>query len=101
MKLLSAVIISWNEEKNIGHYLDSLNLVADEIILLDSFSNDNTVAIAAQEGAEVVQSTFSGYIEQKNKALKLARNEYVDSYCGFVVSRETAPLSFFFKSIKN
>ena len=45
--------------------------------MLDSFSNDNTVAIAAQKGAEVVQSTFSGYIEQKNKALQLARNDYV------------------------
>ncbi len=58
MNLLSAVIVTWNEEKNIGRCLDSLNLVADEIILLDSFSNDNTVAIAAQKGAEVVQSTF-------------------------------------------
>ena len=77
MNLLSAVIITWNEEKNIGRCLDSLNRVADEIILLDSFSNDNTVAIAAQKGAEVVQSTFSGYIEQKNKALQLARNDYV------------------------
>ena len=77
MNLLSAVIITRNEEENIGRCLDSLKGVADEIIVLDSFSSDNTVAIATQKGAEVVQSSFSGYIDQKNKALRLTTHIYV------------------------
>jgi glycosyltransferase involved in cell wall biosynthesis len=77
MNLLSAVIITWNEEENIGRCLDSLKQVAEEIIVLDSFSTDKTVAIARQKGAVVIQSSFSGYIEQKNKALQLTRYNYV------------------------
>lgn len=77
MNLLSAVIITRNEEENISRCLDSLKDVADEIIVLDSFSTDNTIAIASQKGAKVVQSSFSGYIEQKNKALQLCSFDYV------------------------
>jgi glycosyltransferase involved in cell wall biosynthesis len=77
MKTLSAVIITWNEEKNIGRCIDSLWNVADEIIVLDSFSSDHTVAIAKEKGAIVRQERFGGYIEQKNKALKLASHNYV------------------------
>ena len=79
MNLLSAVIITRNEEEKISRCLDSLKEVADEIIVLDSFSTDNTVAIASQKGAKVVQSSFAGYIEQKNKALHLATYDYVIS----------------------
>jgi glycosyltransferase involved in cell wall biosynthesis len=77
MKSLSAVIITWNEEPNIGRCIDSLWHVADEVIVLDSFSSDNTVAIARQRGAIVKQEKFSGYKEQKNKALQLATHDYV------------------------
>ena len=77
MKTLSAVIITWNEEENIGRCIDSLWNVADEIIVLDSFSSDNTVAIARERGAIVKQEHFLGYIEQKNKALALASYNYV------------------------
>ena len=77
MKYLSAVVITYNEEENIGRCIDSLWRVADEIIVLDSFSTDNTVAIARHKGAIVKQDKFSGYIEQKNKALQLAKYDYV------------------------
>jgi glycosyltransferase involved in cell wall biosynthesis len=77
MKPLSAVIITYNEEDNIGRCIDSLWPVADEIIVLDSLSTDKTVAIARNKGAIVKQDKFSGYIEQKNKALKLAKYDYV------------------------
>ncbi|MBO9573779.1 MAG: glycosyltransferase, partial [Chitinophagaceae bacterium] len=43
---LSVVIITFNEERNIGRCIDSVKKVADEIIVLDSISSDNTVAIA-------------------------------------------------------
>ena len=77
MKPLSAVIITWNEEDNIGRCIDSLWHVADEIIVLDSFSSDNTITIARQKGAIVKQENFSGYKEQKNKALQLTAYDYV------------------------
>jgi len=77
MKSLSAVIITFNEEDHIGRCIDSLKDVADEIIVLDSFSSDNTVAIARERGASVKQEIFAGYKEQKNRALKLANYDYV------------------------
>ncbi|MEP6673917.1 MAG: glycosyltransferase family 2 protein [Ferruginibacter sp.] len=77
MKGLSVIIITLNEEKNIGRCIDSVKAVADEIILLDSFSTDQTVAIAREKGAVVVQQNFNGYIHQKNKALQLAGYDYV------------------------
>ncbi|MGH2563957.1 MAG: glycosyltransferase, partial [Ginsengibacter sp.] len=77
MKALSAVVITWNEEENIGRCIDSLWRVADEIIVLDSYSFDDTVAIAKEKGAIVKQDGFHGYIEQKNKALAMTSHNYV------------------------
>ena len=79
MKRLSAVIITYNEEKNIGQCIDSLWLVADEIIVMDSFSKDETVNIARQKGAMVYQQSFAGYKQQKNAALSLATFDHVIS----------------------
>ncbi|HMJ45732.1 MAG TPA: glycosyltransferase family 2 protein [Ferruginibacter sp.] len=77
MKALSVVVITYNEEKNIRRCIASVQQVADEIIILDSFSDDATVQIAAEMGAIVKQSVFNGYISQKNKAIAMASNEYV------------------------
>jgi glycosyltransferase involved in cell wall biosynthesis len=77
MQALSVVIITYNEEKNIRYCIESVNKVADEIIVLDSFSNDRTVNIATACGAKVSQCHFAGYISQKNKAINLASNNYV------------------------
>lgn len=77
MHTLSVVIITYNEEKNIGRCIKSVSKVADEVIVLDSFSDDDTVKIAESLGAEVKQSEFNGYISQKNKAINLASNDYV------------------------
>lgn len=74
---LSVVIITFNEEKNIGRCIESVRNVADEIIVVDSNSADNTVAIAARLGAKVRLQPFLGYVEQKNMALSLAENEFV------------------------
>lgn len=74
---ISVIIITLNEEKNIGRCLDSVQRVADEIVVLDSFSSDNTLDIARSKGAIIHQHPFTGYIEQKNKALTYAVNDYV------------------------
>lgn len=77
MNGLSVVVITYNEEKNIERCLQSVLPVADEIIVLDAYSTDNTVAIAKKNGARVVQDVFGGYIQQKNKALAFAGCDYV------------------------
>ncbi|MBK6933488.1 MAG: glycosyltransferase family 2 protein [Saprospirales bacterium] len=69
---LSAVIITYNEERNIGRCLDSLSGVADEVLVVDSFSTDQTAAICREKGARFLQHAFEGHIEQKNFALEQA-----------------------------
>jgi glycosyltransferase involved in cell wall biosynthesis len=74
---LSIVIITLNEEKNLARCLDSVTDVADEIIVVDSASTDNTVSIAKRYKAAVVQHPFSGYAEQKNFATQQATNDWI------------------------
>src|SRR5882724_3951365 len=77
MQSLSVVIITYNEEHNIGRCIDSVKKIADEIIVLDSCSTDSTVEIARSSGAIVHQEKFRGYIGQKNFAMQLASHDYI------------------------
>ncbi len=74
---LSAVIITYNEERNLARCLDSLVGVVDEVVVVDSFSNDRTVEIAKEKGAKLVERAFAGYIEQKNFALTMASYAHI------------------------
>ncbi|NPA68554.1 MAG: glycosyltransferase family 2 protein [Chlorobi bacterium] len=76
---LSAVIITYNEEKNIERCLKSLKDVADEIVVLDSFSADKTEEICKKYDVKFFRHKFDGYTEQKNKAVDLAENDFVIS----------------------
>ena len=69
---ISAVIITYNEEKNIGRCLDSVREVADEIVVVDSYSTDKTREICSSMNAKVLQHRFEGHIEQKNYAVSRA-----------------------------
>ena len=77
MEKISVVIITFNEENKLARCIESVKPVADEIIILDSFSTDNTVKIGLKAGAIVHQQSFHGYKEQKNAALQLASYNYV------------------------
>ncbi len=77
MHPLSVAIITFNEEQNIERCIRSVKAIADEIIVLDSFSTDRTVDIARSYGAIVHQEKFRGYIGQKNYAMKLASHNYI------------------------
>jgi glycosyltransferase involved in cell wall biosynthesis len=72
MPPVSVVIITYNEEKNIGRCLDSVKEVADEIVVLDSFSTDRTKEICEAKGAKFYQHKFDGHIQQKNRAITYA-----------------------------
>ena len=77
MSKLSVVIITLNEEANIGRCIDSVKGIADEVLVVDSFSTDRTCEIAAEKGAKVVRNKFAGHIEQKNFAKDQASFDYV------------------------
>lgn len=76
MNKLSVVIISKNEEKFIGDAIKSA-LFADEIVVLDSGSSDETCGIAKNLGAKVYSQDWLGFGKQKNKAIDLASNDWV------------------------
>ncbi len=73
---VSAVIIAYNEEANIGRCIKSLAF-ADEIIVVDSGSRDNTVKIASAMKAKIFTRGWQGYSRQKNFAIGKAKNEWV------------------------
>jgi len=78
---LSVVIITYNEEANIGRTLESVQpLVADgkgEIIVVDSGSSDRTVEIAKSLGAKVFVEEWKGYAAQKNSAIDKATGKWI------------------------
>jgi glycosyltransferase involved in cell wall biosynthesis len=77
MPPISAVIIAYNEAEKIADCIRSLQGVADEILVLDSFSTDATPEICQGLGVRFEQQAFAGYIEQKNAAMRLASYDHV------------------------
>jgi glycosyltransferase involved in cell wall biosynthesis len=77
MVKLTVAIITYNEEKNIGRCISSVRELADEILVVDSFSTDKTELICKEHGVRFVQNPFAGHIEQKNYALELSSHQYV------------------------
>ncbi len=74
---LSAVIITYNEERNIERCLASLHGIADEILVVDSFSSDKTEEICQQHKVKFIQNKFEGHIQQKNFAISCASNNWI------------------------
>src|SRR5271165_4394966 len=73
---ISATVITYNEERNIARVIESLRC-ADEIVVVDSGSNDRTVEIASKLGARVVESPWRGFAGQKNLASEYAANDWI------------------------
>jgi glycosyltransferase involved in cell wall biosynthesis len=74
---LSVIIITLNEERNIGRCIESLLPVADEIVVVDSFSSDKTKEICESYGVRFIQNEWGGYSAQKNFAHKMASNDFI------------------------
>ena len=74
---VSAVVITFNEEKNISRCLDSLTEVVDEILVVDSFSTDKTEEICNNNRARFIRHPFEGHIEQKNYAMSQASYDHI------------------------
>ena len=74
---VSAVIITLNEEQNIKRCIESIKNIADEIIVVDSYSNDKTVSIAQNYHAKVFYHKFKGFGDQKTFAIDQACYDWV------------------------
>lgn len=74
---ISATIITFNEESKIERCLQSLSGIADEIVVIDSFSSDETEAICSRYPVVFIKRPFNGYIEQKNYALEQASYDHI------------------------
>ena len=76
MSKISVYIIAYNEEEKIGPAVNSV-LWADEIIVADSFSTDNTAAIAESFGVRVIQIPFKGFGDLRNQAVEACAHEWI------------------------
>jgi glycosyltransferase involved in cell wall biosynthesis len=72
MPKISAVIITYNEEQFIDKCLASIDGIADEILVVDSFSSDKTEEICKKYNVRFVKHKFEGYRDQKNYAVGIA-----------------------------
>lgn len=90
--LLSAVIITCNEQDNIARCLNALQSVADDIVVVDSLSQDDTCKIASSfDKVRVFSQKWLGYTEQKNYANSLAKYDTILSVdADEVISEELA-----------
>ncbi|HMD55814.1 MAG TPA: glycosyltransferase family 2 protein [Phycisphaerae bacterium] len=73
--MISVLIITYNEEVNIARCLDALTW-SDDILVLDSFSTDRTVEIAAAKGARVLKNPFTNFAQQRNYGLTHGNFKY-------------------------
>jgi glycosyltransferase involved in cell wall biosynthesis len=73
---ISAIVLTYNEEKNIRRCLESLQWV-DEIIIVDSFSTDRTIEICSAYSTKIFYRKFDDFASQRNFALSKASNEWV------------------------
>jgi glycosyltransferase involved in cell wall biosynthesis len=77
MPKISAVIITFNEERNIERCLLSLSGIADEIVVLDSFSNDRTEEICKKYNVNFQKRSWAGYSSSKNFAATLTQHDFI------------------------
>ena len=73
---LAVLILTYNEERNIEECLQSASF-ADEIIVIDSYSEDRTLELAERDGARVVQNEMKSFAAQRNFAMAQTRADWV------------------------
>ena len=76
---ISVIIITLNEENNIGRCLNSIRDIADEIVVVDSLSTDNTEKICSEYDVRFVKQKWLGFSDQKNFANSLSSNDWIFS----------------------
>jgi len=74
MTHLTAIILTYNEEKHITDCIERVRF-ADSVLVFDSLSTDQTIALARAAGAETLQNPFENYAQQRNAALDAVRSK--------------------------
>ena len=77
MPQLSVVIITFNEEKNIGRCLESIEGIADDVVVVDSFSTDTTESISKKHKVNFISRKWEGYSDTKNFANAQAKYDWI------------------------
>ncbi len=78
MKKISLIVNTWNEEENIKRCLTSVKNLVSEIIVVDMYSTDKTVAIAKKFGAKISSHKYTAYVEPaRNFALAKACGDWI------------------------
>lgn len=75
--MLSVIILTKNEEEVIADCIESVKDIADEILVIDSNSEDRTVEIATRLGAKIIQHEFKNFSETRNFALRKAQGDWI------------------------
>ncbi len=75
--MLSVVVLTRNESRHIRSCLESARPFADELLVFDSHSNDDTADLASRAGARVAQREFDNYPAQRNAALDAAQGDWI------------------------
>ena len=73
---ITVIIPTYNEEKFIQQAIDSASF-ADEILVIDSYSTDQTIAIVEQNNCTLFQRKFDNFSNQKNYAIERAQHDWV------------------------
>lgn len=74
---LSVAIITFNEEDKIAQCIESVLPIADEIVVIDSFSSDKTKEICNKYAVVFIENKFEGHIQQKNFAIEKCSSPYI------------------------
>lgn len=74
---ISGLVITFNEEKNIAGCIESLKCICDDIVVVDSFSQDRTVDIARSMGATVILQKFLGDGPQRTKGVDYCLHDWI------------------------
>jgi glycosyltransferase involved in cell wall biosynthesis len=74
---ISGIVITFNEEKRIKACIESLKKVVDEVIVIDSFSSDNTKSICKDLNVTFIENEWMGFSKTKNFANSKANHEYI------------------------
>lgn len=74
---ISGLVITYNEEQNIGKCVEALFEVCNEVIVVDSNSTDSTVKIAEEKGAKVILQTFLGDGPQRTFGIPFCKNDWI------------------------
>ncbi len=96
---LSVVIITYNEEINIGRCIESVKEIADDIVVIDSYSTDGTESICKALGARFISHSWEGYSASKNFANAHAKYDWILSLDADEALSEKLKASI--KAIKN